>query len=222
VREYDERTCEAPLRDGSTCLNDQECASGTCDSSVCITLPAAGEACVNGRCADGEFCITDGENAGTCAVPPGENEPCFIGSAGCAEGLGCNADNVCVPGPEVGEACLIPTNLCAEGLACDFTAEGSICAERRGQGEACQSNVCEAGLFCDFSTTTCEPVRAVGTDCPDGGGCADGDECGDLLGGNRCEDVPATAGAPCYESCGNDLACLGLGGVCAPGFCGST
>jgi len=90
---------------------------------------------------------------------------------------------------------------------------------RRGQGEACQSNVCEAGLFCDANV--CQPLRAVGVECLDGGGCAVDDVCGDLLGGFRCHDLPAVVGAVCDDNCGADLACIGLGGVCAPGICAS-
>lgn len=221
VREYDQRACGAKLADGETCADHDECESAYCSftSGTCGQLPGENDLCPDGACASGFAC--DFDQGGICVVAPGENEACLIGSAGCGPGLGCDENNVCVRPPGVGSPCLLPDNLCADGLGCDFTRDGSFCAERRGQGEACESDVCQAGLYCDFTTATCEPELAPGDACPTGGGCAEGDECGDLLGGFRCYDVPATVGAPCYGQCGGALACLGPGGVCAPEICAS-
>jgi hypothetical protein len=221
VRSYAERVCAAKITDGGACIFDDDCQNGFCATStgLCAALPDDGDLCPDGRCTAGFVC--DFDNGGVCVVAPVEGQACLIGPAACAPGLGCNVDNICAVGPGVGGACLIPNNLCAEGLGCDFTVDGSICAERRGQGASCQSDVCQDGLFCDFNDGTCQPVRAPGDACRDGGGCADGDECGDLLGGFRCHDIPAVVDAPCSALCGNDLACLGDGGACAPALCAS-
>ena len=221
VRAYAERTCTAKAADGEACVFDDECDNGFCaiSTGLCAALPDDGGLCPDGRCTAGFVC--DFDNGGVCVVAPVEGEACLIGSAACAPGLGCNSDNLCAVPGGAGSACLIPENLCGAGLGCDFTADGSICVERRGAGEPCQSDVCQSGLFCDFTTATCTALFAPGTDCPTGGGCAAGDECGDLLGGHRCHEIPTVAGAPCSESCGGDLACRGDGGVCAAGFCAS-
>jgi hypothetical protein len=221
VRSYAERRCGARVPDGAPCTFDADCENGFCAAStaLCAALPDDGDLCPDTRCTAGFACDVD--NGGVCVPAPAAGEACLTGPAACAPGLGCNVDNVCAPGPGVGGACLIPNNLCADGLACDFTPDGSICAVRRGVGAPCQNDVCKAGLFCSFADGTCQPVRAVGDACRDGGGCADGDECGDLLGGFRCHPIPDAADAPCFTACGNDLACFGDGGVCAPALCAS-
>jgi hypothetical protein len=221
VRSYETRVCGARKSAGEPCAwsPDGECEVGLfCDVGTCAPLPVENEACGGElECAAPTLCDT---NTMLCVVPPGENEPCLIGPALCAIGLGCNVDNICAPGPGVGEACLIPNHLCAEGLACDFTFDGSFCAERRGEGGVCQNDaVCLDGLYCGPSGT-CELALPIGTPCA-WGGCDVTDECSDLAGGFTCQPRPDTDGDPCFEECGGALTCLGPGGVCAPSLCAS-
>lgn len=221
VRSYDERTCTAPVGAGEACGVDAACAEGLfCDVDTCAPLPGENEGCDPAfGCAAPFQC--DADNGRVCVAGPGEGETCLVGSAICAPGLGCSADNLCVPGPGEGEACLLPQNLCAAGLACDFTADGSICAARRGEGAPCGNDaVCADGLFCG-PADTCTLHLPTGAACPTGGGCAPVDDCNDLGTGFSCQPRPDAPGEPCLSRCGGDLACSGLGGVCAPALCAS-
>jgi hypothetical protein len=223
VRDDDERVCGARAALGESCVptDQRACVDGLyCDVDTCAPLPAEGEACGPSlECAAPTLC--DADNGFLCVVPPDAGEPCLIGSALCAIGLGCNVDNVCAVGPGVGEACLFPNNLCADGLACDFTFDGSFCAERRGEGGACQNDVvCDDGLFCG-NGGTCTPTLATGAPCPTGGGCSAGDQCNDLGDGFTCQPEPDAVDEPCLDVCVGDLTCTGLGGSCAPALCAS-
>jgi hypothetical protein len=223
VRDYDARACAALRVDGEGCGDNADCESGLCSNArVCAAVPGLNDPCVDNACGGGSpttnpdtglTCVDD-----VCVAAPGVGQPCTIGNAACAPGLGCNVDNVCAVGGGVGDACLIPDLVCGEGLGCDFTAEGRVCATRRGLGAECQSDVCADGLFCDFATATCAARGAASAACDVDASCADGLQCGDLLGGARCQDVPSTSGAPCTTVC-DGFACVGDGGVCAPAFC---
>lgn len=220
VRHYANRSCQPKSGFGGPCTEDRSCDTGfVCTSTVCGPTPVANEACAPSlACGDGLLCNVQ---TFTCTTAPGLGETCSDGPEPCAPGLGCTDQGTCAaPGAE-GSDCLIPS-ICAPGLACDFTAEGSVCSPRRGEGAECQNHViCEDGLYCDFSGPTCQPWIARGADCPEGGGCAPGDECEDLLGGYRCHEIPSAVGAPCAQLCAGDLACFGPGGACAPEICGS-
>src|SRR6185503_14925030 len=66
-------SCVALLADGAACSSSLECRSGYCDTT-CRGLPAAGEPCPVGQCAEDAWC-----KEGTCAAPLPLGESCATG-----------------------------------------------------------------------------------------------------------------------------------------------
>jgi hypothetical protein len=179
---------------GSSCGHGLQCESGTCSATgpscgVCSeTPPGANESCLEVLCATGFICNQEfvcveaghlGEpcsaespclesmtcEGGTCAHPPGEDEPCGSpGPAACDVNLGlmCNATRVCekIPIPAIGEPC---TSFCEAGAECVEGDGETVCAESRLEGESCSTaqEACDQWLTCTegecvaFDPTTC-------------------------------------------------------------------
>ncbi|MBI5495079.1 MAG: hypothetical protein HY904_08620 [Deltaproteobacteria bacterium] len=219
------RRCATPGGEDAGCAQDQECTGGLfCeyDGGRCHSLPADGAPCGNGVwCRNGLGC---GMETGRCAALPGDGGACALGVLGpflCAEGLACRETGSCGAFPEDGEACAIP-NTCAPGLGCDFTANGSVCAQRRPAGGACQNDqVCQDGLFCDFHVGTCAALRGVGAPCSSGNECGSGLTCTvDVPGNPHCLPIPGLA-EPCLFDCAPGLYCRSVpgDGVCLAPIC---
>jgi hypothetical protein len=222
ARAFDTRTCTDQGAAGAVCTVDVDCASPlVCDANgTCAPAPAQDEPCApSGVCGTGLTC--DSGNTNTCVHAPGIGEPCIVGPATCADGLGCDVNNLCAAPPGDGEPCLLPQLLCADGLGCAFEANGSICRTQVGPGGACTNDRSCSNSFCDFSTNTCTALLLVGESCPNGNGCAAGLECSDLAGGNTCQPIPPHSGDVCFQACGAGLVCHGEGGRCAPDICTS-
>jgi hypothetical protein len=78
------------VADGGTCVYDWECTGGSCQNSLCQTLPPTGGACPDNRCAAGAAC----GSGGACVAVHGEGEACTEGAA-CTSGS-C-VDGTCAP-----------------------------------------------------------------------------------------------------------------------------
>ena len=222
TRAYATRVCAPQGAAGSTCSNDSGCiAPLLClDGGQCGDAPGLDAPCApHGGCADGLLC--DRGNTQLCVNAPAVGEPCLVGDATCAAGMGCDVDNLCALPPAEGEACLLPQLLCGAGLGCAFEADGSICRTQSDNGGDCTSDRSCASGFCDFGTLKCHAFLGVGEGCANSNGCPPAMECSDLAGGFTCQPVPTVDGAACYERCAEDLVCSGLGGRCSAGICAS-
>ena len=179
---------------GDPCGSDLQCESGACSLSgntcgVCSeTLPGEDESCLEVLCAAGFICnqefvcvragqldepcnvespCLEGMNCqdGTCARPPGEDEPCADTGLRCdvVQGLTCNASGVCekIPLPGLDEPC---TGLCQAGARCvGPSVDSGVCTASRLDGESCatEEEQCDQWLTCTdgecvaFDPTSC-------------------------------------------------------------------
>ncbi|MCA9653280.1 MAG: hypothetical protein KC501_25420 [Myxococcales bacterium] len=176
-------TCVPLATEGHSC-EDRSCAEDLyCDflpeGRRCRSYVAEGGSCANDRCEDELFC----NESSRCQAPPGEGEPCLLGSI-CEQGLQCDFEaDRCAEPPPIGAACV--QGECALGAWCETSAEdpvgtcvapvplGEMCSGHRqcssgfcpngfcwarpGLDESCaEAQVCAPGLVC--SGTTCEPT----------------------------------------------------------------
>lgn len=163
-------TCVARQPSGAACeppeghAVSRECIEGTVCSDngdgtgTCRPLPALGEACVEGMCADlGASCDF---TMGICVKIRGEGETCDPGAyGGCGLGLRCHPDRKLCERVVAGESC----SLGAFGEDCGPLAycQDFTCTPQRAIGESCESDAACQNLRCD-------PVARV---CADPPGC---------------------------------------------------
>lgn len=88
---------------GEPCYSGEVCGVGAVCSwedaePLCVPVPGPGEACTY-VCGEGYYCDGVDGSEGVCTVLPANGEPCAPISGGCAEGLICNAADVCEPAP---------------------------------------------------------------------------------------------------------------------------
>ena len=171
-------TC-APCQDGGVCVEDADCASGTCIEGVCGQLPEA--------CADGQ------QNNEETDIDCGGSE-----CPACADDLTCAVADDCVSKVCTDEVCVAATcedqvvngeesDVDCGGLTCDKCLDGDTC----NSGNDCDSGVCENSVC---SPASCEDntqnagetdVDCGGPDCEpcgDGLACETNDDCAD----NQC------------------------------------
>jgi len=142
------KMCVELYADGMPCDDGTQCAFGLgCVGTpgICHALPAIGEACPDGQCAEiGATCTN-----GVCAKLGLTGTACTT-LADCSVYYPCNAGTMqCQPWPKTGEAC---TALCSDGSFCDSTtftctpplANGSACKS----DDQCQSDNCTAAKVC--------------------------------------------------------------------------
>jgi hypothetical protein len=212
-----DRKCENGPDQGDEC-GSQTCGAGnTCDrhfeSRVCEARLGRG-----GACADDSDCLSDFCNSNrVCSTPSELGQTCPEGA--CASGTHCVA-GFCAELPGVNEACSVD-GACAAGLVCLGDNDFARCATPHGAGQACTAGSCDEGLFCDDEDAVCVPTLASGEPCIDDEQCAADEECGDLLGGQRCHAVPEALSAPCIDRCGGRFVCRGSGGACGDAVCAS-
>lgn len=163
-----------------------------------------GSACSTGmQCQGGECDYGDG-NCGVCVTHPGAGEACVDR---CQLGLACiNMTCQTITFSGLGEPCGTGGAGCSPLYVCN----GSVCEERKGQGEPCTGPECQVDLQCDMASDTCQPrppPAALGEPCqgglqcvydayceegvcqprvPDGEACTDSSEC---YFGARCDGV---------------------------------
>ncbi len=174
-----------------------------------------GEPCDNDeQCEPGLYCAGDtfsGMCAGTCSPTAEVAESCL--EAPCAEGLGCDETNTCVPLSPAGEFCVADRD-CLEELRCDEVAEECYPpsdAEGRPCDPSASFDECPAPTDCGPEGVC---VRyELGQLAGPGESCSPG-ECVTLhvCADGTCEPLPVVG-----QSCDEVRQCLT--GACADGTC---
>lgn len=156
-----------PNPEGSPCLRDEQCASGTC---LCSTAKSCGRGPVNGLCSsfcqrascpDNQVCVNLVTTASTTRPEPWQTQICL---PACERDLDCSPGSTCRSLPawpnaatrvkgcfvdvpaEMGHSCVDQANglrndLCLSGLCADLGALG-LCSRD------CSSDSCPAGSEC--------------------------------------------------------------------------
>jgi hypothetical protein len=161
----DFRACRRIYRprvaDGGTCQANNECRSGTCNTSGpgCPGTCAPSQGCNRLNCDEDSFC----NNRNTqCTPRRGPGTPCDSPTdhEACQAGLVC-IGGVCDVPQQTGGRCATGSGWCAAGLDCD-SATGT-CRPRLAAESPCQgSDECQDGLVCAIETFPsagfCKPV----------------------------------------------------------------
>lgn len=153
-------------QNGATCLDNEECESGTCRLQVCVAS----------LCNDS---IKNGAETDVDCGAPG-CPTCEVGKA-CEEGLDCisgicdEASSTCIASRcEDMEKNGLETDVDCGGLFCEPCADGSFCLENVD----CESEVCDANGTCLVPTCMDMTTNGDETDVDCGGSC---EPCADLL-----------------------------------------
>lgn len=188
-------------------LSDNSCALGAhCDNFVCVANLELGAACAGqapNACGPGL----------TCQCP----DPAACG----------NPDAfICVPASNEGGACNWAMD-CQPGLFCNFQAEnGAVCAQRVGQGEACNDSygACEHLLECVNGKCVEEqepiaenPLLKEGESCTFGGSCELGTACTCTDAG--CQEQTCQKAPGLGQSCADLMLANITPFACAEGLC---
>ncbi len=202
--------CRAPLAEGETCGDDEDCAAPhRCIGGVCGVPGGAGAACsADERCALGHEC-----DGGTCR--PIADLSCDRASGVCGAGLECVAlrDSRCFPRRPVGATCS-GDEFCTPDAFCDFSLFVPVCAAKLARDQRCSSGSgCQDGLVCDFlpdrGDSFCTDPAPLGASC-DGRTCAAGTVCIGLV----CSPIP-DIGEHCEGECLPGGYCDWLSNTCA-------
>lgn len=147
VFSYGDPLCTDPMVDGSFCLEDGQCASGSCSDNLCFSGCAGeGSSCEYDACCEGSFCSLELNvySEGVCTAPMPEGSFCQVATQ-CAS-------NLCLSG-----RCTDASACAGEGHSCGFLAccPGSFCSvELFGYGSIqCQAplprqSFCHANHHC--------------------------------------------------------------------------
>jgi hypothetical protein len=148
---------QGTLGGGAACYTSDECVSGNCDMSACVS----GASCCAGTCTAPLTTVAIGADCSSTTVTCPDGSFCQAGTGGAA--------TVCVAKIAAGQPC---TNLtdCAPGTVCVNALSGgaSICGQLPGRGSSCTgSQFCDSpGDYCDFTTGVCTARVAPGGACP--------------------------------------------------------
>ena len=223
------------LENGQSCSNNNECASGVCDTLGSNTCEPA-DVCGNGTLDSGEACDDggtangDGCNA-TCELENGE--PCTNNSQCASNACDTLGSNTCEPANTCGNGTVESGEACDDGGTQNGDGCNSSCELENGEpctnNSQCASNVCDT-----VGSNTCEPANSCGNgalesgEACDDGGTSNGDGCNatcELENGEPCTNdsqcgsgVCDTVGSNTCEpanSCGNGT--LEAGEVCDDG-----
>lgn len=153
--------CAPPEGDSFSdeCIEDTTCAPNGDGTGTCRPLPALGEACIEGMCADlGASCDY---TMGICVKIHAEGETCDpSGYGACGLSLRCDPDRKTCERMAAGGPCSIgPFGYdCAPGAYCqDFT-----CELQKANGAACEfASACQS-LHCDPAAHVCADPPVCG------------------------------------------------------------
>ncbi len=200
-------TCTSRKEAGEPCLDGVECAPGlTCTYDATTGDSVCQQMTIHPPAEEGAECGETGGNAWT----------------GCADGLFCDADEVCRAFLPAGAPCS-STDTCVEGMVCVPKDEGSVCAEAIVQNAV--------GDSCDDVTRACNPIynlRCVSGSCEAIGDGSIGSPCSagqvrflTCAGDSYCSSATQTceASRPDGESCSRGSECSS--GVCSDAGDGS-
>jgi hypothetical protein len=146
-------TCRALLSKGATCSDPAQCAYGLgcpgvtpTTSGTCEPLPAVGQPCPAGLCADiGATC----DVTGTCIAMGLTGAPCTV-DLECSIYYHCDTTAMqCAAYPTLGMAC---TTMCSDGSWCNTTT--GKCAAPQVNGQPCNRNEQCASVYCDTTMLT--------------------------------------------------------------------
>lgn len=168
-------TCVTPVpagRENQACGTNLRCQSGlyclqSGPSSICTTLPQAGQPCPHGFCAEGLICTYGNDYLSTtCLAPAAKGEPCQarLQCGGMYSSLICDDTvHLCVDRPTSGS--------CPFGFAgcnifssyCDTTHATPTCLP---YGATCNtaSEGCALGMTCE-ATSSAQPIQSQGGTC---------------------------------------------------------
>jgi hypothetical protein len=183
---------------GGACYVDQDCASGTCDTSSC----SATVTCCAGTC----------RNAPPVSNPVPVGGDCLGVNAVCVDGTYCRhltTGDTCTTGIALGRKCDPSGVSCANYATCLSSSStlGGTCTLPPAEGDACDRSInpCNSSLdYCDSATSKCVRKIAPGQPCPNGDGCVRYANC--LSGicvaqkkvGETCDDTQSAH--PCMSS----------------------
>ena len=113
-------------RNGKSCKNGNQCCSGNCEGSICVSCPSGQALCSNGSCASTSCSQGHIFDTFTCScVPqciPACEPPCFCEDLGDGSGQVCGE---CFTGP-----CFAP--LGGVGSCAECTGDTPVCVSRGG------------------------------------------------------------------------------------------
>lgn len=186
--------CDAASHACVDCLDDADCALGTCEEGLCVA--GAAECDDDAGCAADRYCDGSGQCLVGCRMEAGACgaervcDPADRSCKACFDDAHCTAGDACVD-----EECVTPTVTCGEF---GFCPTGSYCSE----------GVCLPGCYPTFPDP-CDPLHCDGTtntcvECLDDGHCVAGLVCAE----RQCGPAP----------CGGDDDCAS-GSYCAPAGC---
>lgn len=153
------------LAAGAACGEDSQCQSAFCGKlagascGTCATPPAAGGACVGGRCPSGLRC----DASQKCTKPGSAGQKC-VGNDDCQSDLVCNA-GACGTPAKAGEACSLTG---ASGAQCDrlgvlwCNTVSSKCEpiKTAAAGAACGLDIASGALTVCDAAAYCQTVDA--------------------------------------------------------------
>jgi len=203
------RAIVGTLGTGAGCYSDEECASGSCDTSACtstscclgtcaaaMTTVAIGGDCSapTASCVDGSICQAGATGGATCVAKVAAGQPCAALTE-CAPGTLCVNDattgqSICGNLPTHGASCAASQFCDAATDYCNLTT--GLCTSRVAAGGACPSGgECVAAAFCDATTATCKAYGKTGAACTSSGDCFANDCVGSV-----CVDPPPATTCP--------------------------
>ncbi|PKN53840.1 MAG: hypothetical protein CVU56_29750 [Deltaproteobacteria bacterium HGW-Deltaproteobacteria-14] len=159
-------------RAGEPCDGSDECVEPlSCRGEVCVTLPAPGQPCREGECADDAFCDT----AAVCRAQVGAGGTCAGEGDACRGDLYCDTrSDTCQLYIASGQPCGHERWACDDDLYCSDDTD--LCAPYPGVGQPCADGACADGHYC--AASVCRRSAAVGAACDDDAACVS-DNCDD-------------------------------------------
>ncbi len=123
----------AAVPEDGTCDDSEECVGNLdCRDDRCTRMPAQGETCADGSCADDLYCRDNDR----CSPYAGLGAPCAESDVRCGDDLHCSAaSETCAPYPTLGQSCA--DTHCDDDLYCD---EGAVCRAELPDGAACDNH----------------------------------------------------------------------------------
>jgi len=231
-------TCVGTLAQGTACLRDRQCTSGSCRDGFCCSADCSG-ACET--CAKAKGASADG----TCSPLPATTTPLACGGYACSGTSGacakaCATDAACGPGyycdgalcqkaRGLGEGCAKTTQCatglsCADGVCCNSACDGTCqacSAANKASGDA--SGVCGPARIGSDPGDRCP--KEDSTTCGKSGVCGAGGTCAVYVKGAACgSGVVCEGGLAKGRTCDGLGACVSdtVGASCVPGVCSTT
>ncbi|HLU66938.1 MAG TPA: hypothetical protein VKZ63_11720 [Kofleriaceae bacterium] len=164
--------CVPERPDGQSCANGFECASGSCISGICRTLPLAdGQECLDASQCESGYCGYGVPRV--CDTLPLPNGTACLSGIECESGICFNGE--CTPGLTEGAPCGdVASPPCALELYCDPEESPPVCVPVLDTGEVCKGHYqCRGQCVVAFGRTVCDDTPPAGGMVCDGAGGAE-------------------------------------------------